>query len=81
MSIRAITTFLVIVASISIGVLFAVATLDPITAMVTGYDLGGMESQVNSIHVALVKYMGLVAVASALLWAVFRILREERQRV
>lgn len=81
MSIKAITTFLVIIATISIGLLYAVATLDPIAAMVTSYNLGGMETQVGSIHEVLVKYMVPAAVGSALLWAVFRILREERQRV
>lgn len=81
MSVKAITTFLVIVATISIGLLYAVATLDPITGMVTSYNLNGMESQVNDIHVTLVKYMVLVAIASAFLWAVFRILASERQQV
>ena len=78
---KAITTFVVMVAMIGIGLLIAVATLDPLTTTVTAYDLGGMESQVNSIHVALVKYMVVAAIATALLWAVFRILRTERQQL
>lgn len=81
MSSRTITTFLVLVAAAGIGMLLAVSIGDPLTATVTGYDLAGMESQVNGIHVGLVKYMPIVAVASALLWAVFRLLRTERQQV
>jgi hypothetical protein len=81
MSVRAVITFIVIAGTVSIGLLYAVATLDPLTATVTGYDLGGMESQVNGIHKMLVQYMVLVAIGSPLLWVVFRILRQERQQV
>lgn len=81
MSVRAITTFVVMVALTSIGILLAVATLDPLQALVTSYDLAGMEGQVNDIHIVLVKYMGITAIATALLWAVFRILKTERQQI
>lgn len=81
MSVRAVITFLVIAATISIGLLYAVATMDPLTATVTSYDLAGMESQVNDIHIVLVKYMVLAAIGSAGLWAVLTILRRERQQV
>ncbi len=81
MSSSTITTFLVLVATAGIGMLLAVSIGDPLTATVTSYNLAGMESQVTDIHVGLVKYMPIVAIASALLWAVLRLLRTERQRV
>lgn len=78
---RTIITLLVLISTIGVGLLFAVAVTDPLTATVTGYDLGGMESQVNDIHVTLVKYMAVAAIASALIWAVFNILQKERQQL
>jgi len=78
---RTIITLLVLVASAGIGLLLAVAVGDPLTATVTTYDLGGMESQVNSIHVTLVKYVGIAAIATALVWALFNILETERQQL
>lgn len=78
---RTIITFLVLIATVGVGLLLAVAVTDPLTATVTAYDLGGMESQVNNIHLALVKYMAIAAIASALIWAVFNILRRERQQL
>lgn len=78
---RAITTFLVMVAMLGVGLLIAVATLDPLAATVTGYDLNGMDTQVGEIHEVLVKYMVPAGMASMVLWAVFRILRTERQNV
>jgi len=76
---RTIITLLVLVASVGVGLLLAVAVGDPLTATVTTYDLGGMESQVNSIHITLVKYMGIAGIAAAFLWALFNILEKERQ--
>lgn len=81
MSTRAITTFLVMVAMVPIGVLLAVAIGDPLLGIVTTYDLGGMQGQATQIHTFLVKYMGIAFIGVALLWAIFRILREERQQV
>lgn len=78
---RAVTTFLVMCAMVGIGVLIAVAVLDPLTVLVTSYDLNGMDTQVNDIHVVLVKYMGITSIGVAFLWAVFRILRTERQQL
>jgi len=78
---RTIITTLVLIATVGVGLLIAVAVTDPLTATVTTYDLGGMESQVNSIHVTLVKYMAIAGIASALIWAVFNILRTERQQL
>jgi uncharacterized BrkB/YihY/UPF0761 family membrane protein len=78
---KAITTFLTMVAMLAIGLLLAVAVLDPLQATVQSYDLNGMGSTVDSIHVTLVKYMVLVSIGTTLLWTVFRILFKERQRV
>lgn len=78
---RTIATMLVLAALFSIGLLLSVATLDPLSAMVTSYDLGGMESQVLDIHEAAVKWLVPAGLGSLLLWAVFRLLRTERQQV
>ena len=69
------------VAIVPIGLLLAVAISDPLVGVVTTYNLGGMEGQVNQIHIVLVKYMGIAFIGVLLLWAIFRILREERQQV
>lgn len=78
---RAITTFLVMVAMLGIGLLISVAVLDPLQGVVTTYDLNGMNTQVSNIHVAAVKWMVPVALFSFLVWAVFTILRRERQQI
>jgi len=78
---RAITTLIVMFAMLSIGLLLAVAVLDPLRALVLTYDLGGMNSQVNGIHVVLVKYMAPASMVTIITWAVLRILRDERQQV
>lgn len=78
---RTIITLLVLFAGLGVGMLFAVATLDPMTATVTSYNLHGMEGQVDDIHVTIVKYMVVVGIASAFLWAVFNILQTERQQL
>lgn len=77
---RAVIAFIIMAAMISIGVLISVAVLDPLTATVTSYNLSGMDSQVNNIHIALVKYTGIASIAVIGLWAVLRILRTERQQ-
>lgn len=81
MSTRVVTTFLVMIAMLGIGLLIAVATLDPLQAVATSYDLNGMDSQVNQIHLASVKWIVPVALFSFLSWAVFTILRRERQQL
>lgn len=78
---KAITTALTMVAMLAIGLLISVAVLDPLQATVQTYDLGGMGSSVDNIHVTLVKYMVPVSIGSILTWTIFRILFRERQRV
>lgn len=60
---------------------FAIATVDPFYNTVSGYAMGGMESQAGNIHTAIVKYMPPVFIASTLIVTVLYILREERQTV
>jgi len=72
---------LVMFAMLSVGLLIAVAVLDPLRALVLTYDLGGMNGQVNGIHTALVKYMAPASMVTIIIWAVLRILRDERQQV
>lgn len=77
---RGITTFIVAVSLFSIALLYAVATLDPLAALVV--DMApGYASQVNAIRDSMVKWSVPVFVFSMLAWAVFWILREERQEV
>lgn len=78
---RGITTALVMVGLFAITYLIAVAVMDPLSTTILAYDLGGMGGQVEGIHTALVKYMVPVFLGSVLLWAVFWILRKERQTV
>lgn len=76
-----ITTLIVFVAMFAIAFLIAVAVADPLVTTVTGYNLGGMGTQVDAIHVALVKYMVPVALGTMIVWAVIWIMRRERQTV
>lgn len=78
---RGLTTALVLFGLFGIAYLVVVAVLDPLSAIALGFDLGGMDSQVEGIHVAAVKYMVPVFLGSVTLWAVFWILRRERQTV
>jgi len=78
-SIKGITTFLFLVAAFIAIWFVAVATLDPLLSVILDFNLGGMGNQVSEIHVAIVKYAVPVFIGAALLWAVFYILREERQ--
>lgn len=76
---KGITTFVVLVAMFSIGLLLSISVMDPLSQIVLGYNLGGMNSQVEGIHVAAVKYIVPVGLGTFLLWCVLYILRRERQ--
>lgn len=78
---RGLTTALVLFGLFGIAYLVVVAVMDPLTAIALGYDLGGFSGQVESIHVAAVKYIVPVFLASVIIWSVFWILRRERQTV
>lgn len=78
---RAITTFIVLLVVLAVGLLIGVAVLDPLRQLVLTYDLGGMSGQVKDIHVSVVKWMVPAGVFTAVVWAVFTILRRERQQV
>lgn len=80
-SLKGITTFLTFVALFAVAYFLAVAIGDPLFATVSGFDLGGFGSQVDGIHETLVKWIVPVGLGTFLLWAVFWILREERQTV
>jgi len=81
MSLRAITTFVVMVAILALGFMISVAVFDPLLSMALGYDLGGMGGIVENIHSVPVKWMVPVGIATFGLWAVFFILRRERQTI
>jgi hypothetical protein len=77
---KTLTTMMVLVAAAGVGLLLAVAVGDPLLTTVTAYDLNGLGGQATDIHKTLVQYVPIAAVATAFIWAVFRILRTERQR-
>lgn len=77
---RGITTFIVMVGLFSIALLVAVPTFD--TLVPIAVDIApGYSSDFNAIRDAVVKYSVPVFLFSILTWAVFWILREERQEV
>lgn len=78
-NIRAISTFMVMVAIFLFMFFLAIAIMDPFTQTMLQFDAGGMSSQIEGIHVAIVKYMLPVGIFTFLGWAVFRIFAEERQ--
>ncbi|MGK7297343.1 MAG: hypothetical protein ACNS61_16220 [Candidatus Wenzhouxiangella sp. M2_3B_020] len=77
---RGITTFIVLVGLFAIGLLIAVPTLDTLAPMATEM-APGYSGQIGNIHEVLVKWMVPVFLFSMLTWAVFWILRQERQEV
>lgn len=77
---RGITTFIVAVSLFSIALLYAVATLDPLASLAVEM-APAYASQINGIRDSMVKWSVPVFVFSMLAWAVFWILREERQEV
>lgn len=81
MAIKAVTTFMTLAALFVIAFFIGVSVLDPLVPTVQSFDLGGMGSQVDGIHVAIVKYMVPVFLGAILVWSVLFILREERQTV
>lgn len=81
MALKAITTFMTFAALFVIAYFMGVAILDPVVPVVQSFDLLGFGSQVDSIHVAIVKYMVPVFLATIIIWAAIFILREERQTV
>lgn len=78
---KGITTFVVLVAMFSVGLLISVAVMDPLSQIILGYNLGGMGGQVSNIHVAAVKYIVPVGLGTFLLWCVLYILRRERNTI
>lgn len=78
-SVRTVSTFMVLAASFLFMWFIATAVMDPFTATMLEFNAGGMDGQIEGIHVALVKYMVPVAIFSFLGWAVYNILSEERQ--
>lgn len=81
MALKAVTTFMTMAALFVIAYFIGVAMLDPLLPVVQGFNLGGMGSQADDIHVAVVKYMVPVFLGVIMVWAVLFILREERQTV
>jgi len=78
---RGITTFIVMAGLFSIALVIAVPTLDGIVPIAV--DMAGpqYESQIRNIHAAVVEYGVVVFLFTILVWAVFWILRRERQEV
>jgi uncharacterized BrkB/YihY/UPF0761 family membrane protein len=77
---RGITTFIVLVGLFSISLIIAVPTLDTIVPIVTDITPGS-DPTINKIHAVIVKWSVPVFLFTVLGWAVFWILREERQEV
>lgn len=80
MSLRGISTALVLIFVLSIGLLLGVGIFDPLQTTVAGFNPDNMGA-INNIHEVMVKWLVPVGLGTILLWAVLWILREERQTV
>lgn len=78
---RGITTFITLIGLFSITLVVAVPVMDGIIPTVLDVGVGSMESQVLSIRATVVKWSVVVFFGTVILWAVFWILRQERQQV
>jgi len=77
---RGITTFIVLIALLPIGLLIAVPVFDTLTPIATSM-APGYTSTITNIQAVNVKWVVPIYIASILVWAVFWILRQERQQV
>ncbi len=81
MAIKEITGALTMMGVFVIMFFVAIAIVDPLYATLSGFSMGGMGSQAEGIHVAIVKYSVPVFLGSVLVTTVFYILNRERQTV
>lgn len=77
---RGIITMLVMAALFVIALLVGVPLLDGILPIATEM-APGYTGQITRIHVAVVKWTVVVFLGTIMLWAIFWILRSERQQV
>jgi len=78
---RGITTFIVMISLFSIGLIVGVPMLDGIVPVVQGMTPDKYTGTIGNIHAFSVKWSVPIFITTALLWAVFYILRTERQQV
>jgi len=77
---RGIITMLVMAALFVISLLVGVPLLDGILPIATEM-APGYAGQITAIHAAVVKWVVVVFLGTIMLWAIFWILRTERQQV
>lgn len=77
---KGITTFIVLIGLLAIGLLVGIPVMDSIVPVAEGM-APGYASQIGSIHAVVVKWLVPLFFGVTLLWAVFWILRQERQQV
>lgn len=77
---RGITTIVVMGGLFVIAMLVGVPLMDKLAPMASGM-APGYASQIDGIHVTLVKWIVPVFLFTIILWGVFWILRQERQQV
>lgn len=78
---RGVVTFVVLVGLFSLALVVAVPTMDMIVPVVTSMNTGGMDGTILNIRSAVVKWSVPVFLFTIGTWAVFWILRQERQQV
>jgi len=81
MATKIVTTAMVMVVIFVLGLFLTVSIYDPIVSALSNTGFGQFGGQVDSIHAVAVKWMVPIGVFSVLGWAVFRILRTERQTI
>jgi len=77
---KGITTFIVMVGMLGLALLVGIPVMDEIAPLAQNMAPQHAD-QVSNIHVTVVKWIIPVFIGTMLLWAVFWILRQERQTV
>jgi len=78
---KIVTTAMVMIAIFVLGLFLTVTMFDPIISALETTGFGQFSGQVDNIHAVAVKWMVPIGIFSVLGWAVFRILRTERQTI
>lgn len=78
---RAITTLIVSAMLLVIALLISIPVMDQLIPLVTDMTAAKYDSTLSNIHVVLVKWVVPVFLGSATVYAIFWILRDERQTV
>jgi len=77
---RGITTFIVLMGLLAIGLLVSIPTMDGIAPLAEQM-APQFSGQISNIHAVTVKWLVPVFFGTIMLWAVFWVLRQERQQV